>query len=79
MIQTNGHGFISINLQRMIDWTSAELLISLFDTVHPTQDQLNKYIRTELDKINLEWLIVDVDLTLVDEGMDGNIRLVFKK
>lgn len=79
MIQTNGHGFISINLQRMIDWTSAELLISLFDTVHPTQDQLNEYIRTELDKINLEWLIVDVDLTLVDEGMDGNIRLVFKK
>jgi hypothetical protein len=79
MIQINGRGFISINLQRMIDFSSAKLLISLFDTVHPTQDQLDKYIRNELDKINLEWLIVDVDLMLVDEGMDGNIRLVFKK
>lgn len=79
MVQINGCGFISINLQRMVDFSSAELLTLLFGTVRPTQDQLDEYIRSELDKINLEWLIVDVDLLLVDEPMDGNIRLVFKK
>ena len=79
MVRAHGRGFISINLQRMVDSSSAEMLISLFGNVHPTQVLLDKYIRRELNKINLEWLIVDVDLLLVDEGINGNIRLVFKK
>jgi len=79
MVQINGRGFISINLQRMIDSSSTELLISLFGNVQPTQAQLDQYVRYELDKINLEWLIIDVDLMVVADSMNGNIRLVFKK
>jgi hypothetical protein len=79
MVKSGGCGFLALNLQRMIDFSKNELLISLFGSVSPTKNQLDQYIRNELDKIDLNWLIIDVDLTLINEGLDGNIRLVFKK
>ena len=79
MIESGGRGFLSLNLQRMLDMTPRTSMTHLFgesiDNV-----TLEKYIRNEIKGIvGLRWLIVDIDLTLLDEGVDGNIRLVFEK
>lgn len=79
MIAPGGRGFIGINLQRMIDYSSQDLLYKLFGTTTPSSADLDTYIRIELDRVRLSWLIVDIDLTMIDDGMDGNIRLVFEK
>ena len=79
MIAPGGRGFIGINVQRMIDYSSQDLLYKLFGTETPSPAELDTYIRIELDRVQLNWLIVDIDLTILDEGMDGNIRLVFEK
>lgn len=78
MIKPGGRAFLSLNLQRMMEFSKPEMLIDLFGTAQPTRQQLDQYIRQQLDDIETNWLIVDIDLT-INEGMDGNIRLVFDK
>lgn len=79
MIKPGGRGFLSLNLQRMIDLTSENFLQTKFSTISPTSAQYDSFLRTELATIDLKFLILDVDLTFVDESMDGNIRLVIEK
>jgi hypothetical protein len=79
MIQPGGRGFLSLNLQRMIEKTQPDLMLSLFDTEHPSQSQYTDYVKNSLDSINCIFLIVDIDLTILDDGMDGNIRIVMEK
>jgi hypothetical protein len=42
-------------------------------------DYLEQYIRIELDNLPFELKIFEVDLTVIDNQMDGNIRMVIKK
>jgi hypothetical protein len=77
MIRPGGCGFLSLNLQRMIEKESN--LLKLFSTDTPTALQYDEYLRNELSNFDLNFLILDIDLTLLDEWMDGNIRLVIKK
>jgi hypothetical protein len=79
MIKPGGRGFLSLNLQRIIERTPEQFLIQKFSTRHPTQFQFDQYLREELSTLSLKFLILDIDLTLIDESMDGNIRLVIEK
>ena len=79
LVKSGGRGFLALNLQRMIERESTHFLMQEFSTITPTRLQYEQYLRKELSTCNLKFLIVDIDLTLIDEGLDGNIRLVFEK
>lgn len=79
IIKVGGRGFLALNLQRMIDRESEQFLLQEFLTVKPSKLQYDQYIRKELATLNVKFLILDIDLTIMDESMDGNIRLVFEK
>jgi len=79
MISNTGRGFLGINLQKLIELTSNDFLINQFGTEHPTREQYDQWLRNELSTTKLKFLILDIDLTLINESMDGNIRLVIEK
>jgi hypothetical protein len=72
MIKTGGRGFLALNLARLIDFTSDDFLKSL-------GGEYNHYVCTILQKINLNYIILDIDFENMDCYMDGNIRIVFEK
>ena len=78
LVKLGGRGFLALNIQRMIERESTQFLLQEFSTMTPTLLQYDQYIRKELSTLNLKFLIVDIDLTLMDEGINGNIRLVFE-
>jgi SAM-dependent methyltransferase len=75
MVAPGGRGFLSVNLQRMIEKQTKPTDEFLLD------GQLNYeyYIRTQLDNLPCKYLIFDVNLDVMDEWLDGNIRLVFER
>jgi len=79
MVAHGGCGFLSLNFMRMMERTPFEVLKQALGTNEPTTYNYSKYIREVLTDINLNYSIVDVDLTVLDEYMDGNIRIVFEK
>jgi hypothetical protein len=79
MIKPSGRGFLTLNLQRMIEKTPEQFLIQRFSTRHPTRFQFDQYLREELSTLALKFLILDIDLTVINEGINGNIRLVIEK
>jgi len=81
MVADNGTGFLSINIERMIDCTSKTDLLEQFGTTDPSSLDLDTYIRTKLSDINVNYLIVDIDLSNLKTmgSMDGNIKIVFDK
>ena len=75
MVAPGGRGFLSVNLQRMIEKQTTPIDELVVD------GQLNYeyYIRTQLDNLPCKYLIFDVNLDVMDEWLDGNIRLVFER
>ena len=79
IIKSGGRGFITFNACRMLESTSADELNSLFGSTTPTPMQVEEYIDQEIKKLNLNLLVVDNFVSeLVDEFVEGNIRLVFE-
>ena len=79
MIKPSGRGFLSLNLMRMIECSSIEFLENSIGTTRTGIDY-EQYVRSVLEKINIGYLIVDVDFSkTLDDYMDGNIRLVIDK
>lgn len=78
-LKIGGRGFLTLDIQRMIEQTSSEEMIQLFCTNTPTVEQYDKYVREELAKVECKYLIVDVDFSILDEYMNGNIRIVFER
>jgi len=72
MLKPNGVGWLALNLQRMI-----ERDIKNFD--NKDQTFIDTYIRDTLSNIGIDYIVFDVDLTIQDEQMNGNIRLVMQK
>lgn len=72
MVRPGGHGLLTLNIGPMIQ-TSNEG----FEGYTPADYE--RYIRTELVGIDCEWEVVDVDLTVMSEMMNGNVRLVCHK
>jgi hypothetical protein len=72
MIKPGGRGLLTLNIGPMIQ-TSNEG----FENYTPADYE--RYIRTELVGIDCEFEVVDVDLTVMVEKMNGNVRLVCHK
>ena len=66
MISSGGRGFLTLNLQRMID-------------LDPQKYEYETYIRSELDNFIFVYEVFDVELSTIDSYMDGNIRMVIHK
>jgi len=75
MVKPGGRGFLSVNLQRMIEKETA------VTGRLPDGNIINyeHYVRTQLDNLPCKYLIFDVNLDIVDEWLDGNIKLVFER
>jgi hypothetical protein len=79
MVAPGGRGFLALNIMRMIERTSIESTKKVLGTISPTNKEYSEYTRKVLSDIDLNYLIIDIDLTVMDEPMDGNIRIVFEK
>jgi len=77
MIAPGGHGFLALNLMRML-----ERDVEKFKNY--TTPELENFVRTELGFVNAEYLVFDLDFDDqhaggLDNTIDGNIRLVCRK
>ena len=78
-IKSNGRGYISMNVARLVDHTDAETVQKLFgSTVNPAA--VADYIDEQIKTLDLNFLAAENLIELkFDEAIDGNIRLVFQK
>jgi hypothetical protein len=76
MVKPGGRGFLSVNLQRMIQKETNTFLKMELENEYKSYDQ---YVRKQLDNLPCTYLIFDVNLNPLDEWLDGNIRLVFER
>ena len=74
MIQPGGRGYLSLNLQRMIERDPVFFGKS-------TKQDIDKYCRQQIAQLHqIKFLVIDIDTTVfLDESMDGNVRLVMEK
>jgi hypothetical protein len=81
MVAPGGRGFISLNLQRMVERSSDDFLISNFDSLRPTNQQFDYFVRQSLNDLPCRKILVfEVDvLNSLNDVMDGNIRIVFER
>ena len=68
MLAPNGRGFVAFNIARMVELDSSFQNFS--------SDFIEKYIRSELTVTQLDFEVVDIDLSVFDAYVDGNVRLV---
>jgi hypothetical protein len=69
-----------MNSSVMIHYSGLELLLELFNTVNPSDEQIAVYIDQEIKKLPIKWLVIDnLIIEQYFDFIDGNIRLVFEK
>ena len=71
MIKPGGRGYLALNFARLKERT-----ISL---KHLTDEELLNWCKSQFDNFPFEILVLDIDFTRPDSGIDGNIRVVFAK
>lgn len=71
MIRPGGRGWLALNALRMIELDRKFLQL---ETV-----ELENWIRGELHQLPFTVLSFDIDLSRLENGMDGNIRIVIEK
>jgi hypothetical protein len=82
VVKPGGVGYLTLNADCLIHAESADKLVELFGKTDPSSDVVEKYVRENLSDLKnhvTEFLCVDIDLTHLNEWMDGNIRLLFQK
>jgi hypothetical protein len=72
MIKPGGRGFLTFNVQRMLDHGNLTFNSPM---------EVDKFCRHELAGCtHIKFIVVDIDFSVgLDEGIDGNIRLVMEK
>lgn len=81
MLAPNGRGWLSINIMRMVE---LDLMFRKhaknYYSSSAAKAEIELYCRQQLDTLPwIKFLVVDIDLALIDEAMDGNVRLVMEK
>lgn len=81
VIKPQGRGFITFNLARVIENTfDKSKLVDLFGTESPNLQQISDHIDQIIKNLSLNLLCIDNIITqCYDEGLNGNLRLVFEK
>ena len=75
MVAPGGRGFLSLNLQRMIDQETKPIVKLEKDS----KKIYNHYVRNQLHNLPCKYIIFDVNLDPLDEWLDGNVRLVIER
>jgi len=80
IVAPNGRGFLTLNSARMVEQANHDWLLDKFNNIEPTPLQIQEYVCDQLSTLNIDFLVIDLLIDkFSDEGMDGNIRMVFKK
>jgi hypothetical protein len=81
VIKPGGRGFITFNLARVLENTfDKSVLLDLFGTTSPSEQQISDYMDHTIKTLSLNFLCIDNIITqCYDEGLNGNLRLVFEK
>lgn len=73
MIKPGGRGFLSLNVQRMLEKTKHGMLGT-------SSAEYDNYCRMQLQKLDyIKFLAIDIDFEYIDEGVDGNIKIVIER
>jgi hypothetical protein len=68
VIKSDGYGYLTFNMTKL-----------LTDAPDTDINWAFEYAKKEIEKTNIDFLSVYIDNTIVNEYIDGNIRLLFKK
>jgi hypothetical protein len=81
IIQPNGLGYITFNMQRLIDVTNEVDPEFIISKKLDSKLNLRKYVFDKVYSIcdNLELLYYEDNVDEVDDYIDGNIKIIFKK
>ncbi len=80
MLKPGGTAFITFNSQILVSRETEQNKIKLFENPSPgAKRAVEPFIRQQLYDIDVEWNIVDIDLSVPADGFDGNIRLMFTR
>lgn len=71
MLTDGGSAFITFNTTVLVAYDKEQTFSSNSD--------IEQYIRTQLSQADVHWRIVDINLDNDNEGLDGNVRLLFTK
>ena len=82
MVKPGGRGFLALSLPRMIEYSSASQLAQCVGPT-PTSNNYDQYVINTLVGLDINYLILDVNIVsddkqLIDDPIDGNIRIVFE-
>jgi hypothetical protein len=72
MLKPGATGWLSLNLMRMLERDRENFS-------GKSMADIDAYIRQELSSLNINFVVFDVDLTVPDDYIDGNIRLVMER
>lgn len=72
MIAPGGRGYLSLNTPHLLE------VSKIFNT-NTNPSIIDSFIRTELGKMQINFLVVDIDLTRPNDIIEGNINLVIEK
>jgi len=70
ILKPGGRGFLSLNVKRMLEQAYFKHLLST---------DLDSWVRGQLTNFPEKILVLDIDFSVLDAWMDGNIRIVFEK
>lgn len=76
MIAPGGRGWLALNAKRMIELDSESNFLS---NNNVDVEAVSEYIDSELKNLPGTILLFDVDLSCLDNFMDGNIQIIFEK
>lgn len=77
ILKPGGSAFVTMNSQMLVN--SEPNIEDVFGIKKPQRNQVEQYIRQQLAELQIVWRIVDIDLTVRADGLDGNIRLLFER
>jgi hypothetical protein len=69
MLKPGGRGFLALNAKRMLEKSGLEKV---------NVDELESWLRIQFEDFPTKILVFDVDLSVLDAYMDGNVRIVFE-
>jgi len=91
MVKAGGRGYMAFNVARLLEKSSIERFTWLNDKNRTNKSsdhmpgyyervlEVEDYIRKQLYDLPANILVFDLDLTYVEDAMDGNLRIVFER
>ena len=77
ILTPGGSAFVTMNSQVLVN--SDPNIENIFGKKNPRSIEVENYVRKQLADSEVIWHIVDIDLTVSADGLDGNIRLLFER